>query len=326
MSDATPEPIVLACAADDAFAMPLTVALRSVLDTLSPAHALEIFVLDGGIREENRERLAASLDPGRARLRFVAPPPEALAKIRHRGRTSLVTYFRILAADLLPAELRRAIYLDADVVAVADLSRLWAEPLRGAPVLAVRDAGAPTVSSPRGLLNYRELGLAPDLPYFNAGVMSLDLACWREEKLGARLLAYLETHAGAIRWWDQDALNGVLAGRWGELDPRWNQIPQCWEPAAGEGDPFPPALRERVIRDPWIVHFSTWSKPWHWGCKHPARERFFEVLDRTAWAGWRPRRSFRDSLVWRRWLGLRRRLQALRLARGAGPPPEARSA
>ena len=89
----------------------------------------------------------------------------------------------------------------------------------------------------------------------------------------------------------------MLAGRWGELDPRWNQIPQFWEPAAGDADPFPPALRELVIRDPWIVHYSTWSKPWHWGCTHPARERFFEVLDRTAWAGWRPRKQLRDTQV-----------------------------
>jgi lipopolysaccharide biosynthesis glycosyltransferase len=139
--------------------------------------------------------------------------------------------------------------------------------------------------------------------------MTLDLALWREEGLAHQLVRYLERNAHAIRWWDQDALNAVLAGRWGELDPRWNQIPQFWEPA-GDGDPFPPALRELVIRDPWIVHYSTWSKPWHWGCTHPTRERFFEVLDRTAWAGWRPRRSFRDTLLWRKWLGLRRRLAA----------------
>ena len=301
--------------------MPLAVALRSALDTLSEPHAIEAFVLDGGIGAANRARLERSLASPRLALRFVAPDPRALAGIDHRGRVSRVTYFRILVAELLPAHVERAIYLDADVLVMGDLARLWAEPQRGLPVLAVRDAGAPTVSSPRGLVNYRELGLAPELAYLNAGVMSLDLRVWREERLAERLLRYLESHAHAIRWWDQDALNAVLAGRWGELDPRWNQIPQIWEPAAGDGDPFPPALRELVIRDPWIVHYSTWSKPWHWSCTHPARERFFEVLDRTEWAGWRPRRSFRDTLVWRKWRSLQRRLQALRPARArlAGP-------
>jgi len=319
--------ISVTCAADDAFAMPLAVALRSALDTLSEPHVIEAYVLDGGISAANRQRLERSLDSPRIELRFIAPSLQTLAGIGHRGRVSHTTYFRILAPELLPASVSRVIHLDADVRVMADLARLWAEPQRGLPVLAVRDAGAPTVSSPRGLLNYRELGLAPRLAYFNAGVMTLDLALWREEQLAGQLLRYLERHAHAVRWWDQDALNAVLAGRWGELDPRWNQIPQCWEPAAGDTDPFTTALRELVIRDPWIVHYSTGSKPWHWSCTHPARERFFEVLDRTAWAGWRPRRSFRDSLVWRKWRGLRRRLQGLRVARSAGrPPAEASSA
>ncbi len=213
----------------------------------------------------------------------------------------------MLVADLLPERVTRAIYLDADVLVRADLARLWATPQKDFPVLAVRDAGAPIVSAPRGLLNYAELGLARDRAYFNAGVMLLDLERWRAESLGARLLRYLETHAHAIRWWDQDALNAVLAGHWGELDPRWNQIPQVWEPAAPETEAFPAALRELVIRDPWIVHYSTWSKPWHWDCAHPARARFFAALDRTAWAGWRPRKRFRDSQLAH---------QVLRVARG----------
>ena len=113
----------------------------------------------------------------------VAPDPQSLAGIRHRGRVSHATYFRILAPELLPASLSRVIYLDADVRVASDLSRLWAEPLREHPVLAVRDAGAPLVSSPRGLVNHRELGLAPELGYFNAGVMLLDLARWRAEPM-----------------------------------------------------------------------------------------------------------------------------------------------
>ncbi len=309
--------ICVACAADDAFAMPLAVALRSALDTLSEPHAIQAWILDGGIGAESRGRLERSLASPKLELNFVAPGPQALAGIRHRGRVSRTAYFRILAPELLPASVSRAIYLDADVLVAADLAGLWAEPQRGLPLLAVREAGAPWVSSPRGLLNHRELGLRSGLGYFNSGVMTLDLALWREEQLTSRLLGYLESHAHAIRWWDQDALNAVLAGRWGELDPRWNQTPHFWEPAEGDSDPLSPAVRELVIRDPWIVHFSTWSKPWHWGCTHPARERFFEVLDRTEWAGWRPRRSFRDTFLWRKWHRLQVRLQSLRPARSA---------
>jgi lipopolysaccharide biosynthesis glycosyltransferase len=305
--------IFVACSADDAFAMPLAVMLRSALDTLSEPHALEAFVLDGGIAAANREQLERSLASPRLTLHFVTPNPKAIAGIRHRGRVSRATYFRMFVAELLPTSIDRVLYLDADIVVTADLARLWAEPQRGLPVLAVRDAGAPTVSASRGLQNYHALGLAPELAYFNAGVMSLDLIRWREESLAQRLLGYLDTHSYAIRWWDQDALNAVLAGRWGELDPRWNQIPQIWEPAGDDHDAFPASVRELVIRDPWIVHYSTWSKPWHWDCSHPARGLFFEVLDRTAWAGWRPRKTLRDTKVALQYRRIARRIRRWRV-------------
>jgi lipopolysaccharide biosynthesis glycosyltransferase len=291
MSEAADATIHVACAADDRFAMPLAVTLRSALDALSEPHRLEVHVLDGGIRPSNRERLERTLDSPRVRLRFVTPPADALREIPRSGRFTPAAFYRLLADRLLPASLPRALYLDADLVVVADLARLWDEPLRGLPLLAVRDAGAPTVSSPWGLLNHRELGLAPDLAYFNSGVLSLDLARWRQEEIGEQLLRYLATHKNVIRWPDQDTMNAVLAGRWGELDPRWNQMPQA-----------------RETRDPWILHFSTWSKPWHWDCAHPERARFFEVLDRTAWAGWRPRKGLRDTQAVR---------QGKRIARGA---------
>jgi lipopolysaccharide biosynthesis glycosyltransferase len=316
MSGADHRTIHVACAVDDRFAMPLAVTLRSALESLSVPHRLEVYVLDGGIRAPNRERLARTLDSPRATLRFLTPPADALRGIPRSGRFTPAAFYRLLAARLLPATASRAIYLDADLLVVADLARLWAEPMRGLPLLAVRDAGAPTVSSPRGLLNHRELGLAPDLPYFNSGVLSLDLARWREEEICEQLLRYLASHADTVRWPDQDTLNAVLAGRWGELDPRWNQMPQIWEAPAGAADPFCASLRERVIRDPWIVHFSTWSKPWHWGSAHPERERFFDVLDRTAWAGWRPRKRLRDATIAR--LGGRFARGAARRLRSAG--------
>ena len=162
------------------------------------------------------------------------------------------------------------IYLDADVRrhgrSRAAVGRAPARPA-GARGARRRSADGLVAARPRSTIASSDS--RPSLAYFNAGVMTLDLALWREEQLASQLLRYLERHAHAIRWWDQDALNAVLAGRWGELDPRWNQIPQFWEPAAGDTDPFPPALRELVIRDPWIVHYSTGSKPWHWGCRIP---------------------------------------------------------
>ena len=88
-------------------------------------------------------------------------------------------------------------------------------------------------------------------------------------------------------FWDQEGLNAVLCGRWGELDPRWNQ-------ASRTGESAPTAQRP----EPWIVHFTGTLKPWL--LPEPAtgpRALFYRYLDQTPWAGWRPRRTVSSATL-----------------------------
>jgi lipopolysaccharide biosynthesis glycosyltransferase len=85
-------------------------------------------------------------------------------------------------------------------------------------------------------------------------------------------------------------LNVVLADRWGRLDVRWNQGWHVFNYPTWEQSPFDRHSFEQLRDDPFIVHFTTRLKPWRPLCQHPFRAEFFQYLDRTAWAGWRPPR------------------------------------
>lgn len=50
--------IVLVCAADNNYAMPLAVTVRSAVANLKSDRKLHLFVLDGGISEANKEKIA----------------------------------------------------------------------------------------------------------------------------------------------------------------------------------------------------------------------------------------------------------------------------
>jgi lipopolysaccharide biosynthesis glycosyltransferase len=93
-----------------------------------------------------------------------------------------------------------------------------------------------------------------------------------------------------VRWVDQYALNVVLSGRWGQLDLRWNQGARIFSYPSWSLSPFDRKTFEQLRDDPYIIHFTTADKPWLVSCLHPSRKLFFEYLDRTAWAGWRPTR------------------------------------
>jgi lipopolysaccharide biosynthesis glycosyltransferase len=118
--------------------------------------------------------------------------------------------------------------------------------------------------------------------------MVVDLQAWRDADLPAALLACLAQNEQHVLWWDQYALNVVLSGRWGALDVKWNQGANVFAYPDWQHSPYDRQTYERLRDDPYIVHFTTRHKPWHLSCRHPLCDAFFDYVDRTSWAGWRP--------------------------------------
>jgi lipopolysaccharide biosynthesis glycosyltransferase len=296
------DPIVV-LAADDRFAMPLAATVRSALDNLAADARLRIFVLDGGLRERTKQRLLRSWPAGRYEVEWLRVDARALAGVPVSGHVNVVSYFRILIPRLLPRDVRRVIYLDSDLVISADLARLWAHDMSGHLCLAVQDCSSPYIDSAQALANYsrcgaylasiepirnhRQLGLDPRAPYFNAGVLVIDLDAWRAADLSTQLLECLAANRKHVRWWDQYAMNVVLAGRWGRLDLRWNQGSHIYRYPTWQQSPFDQVSYDEQRDDPYIVHFTTRHKPWRASCRHPLARRFFDYLERTDWAEWR---------------------------------------
>jgi lipopolysaccharide biosynthesis glycosyltransferase len=349
--DATPRDPVVVCCADDAYALPLAVAVRSALDHLDPTRVLSLFVVDGGLSARSRERLLRSWPADRVRVRFLTAQLDRLRNVPRGGHISLATYIRILLPELLPAGIERALYLDCDVLVLGDLGRLWDEPLAGALCLAVQDTAAPFIDAelanpaclagtitPRPIENYAELGLDPRAPYFNSGVMLVDPVGWRAEDVGERLLRCLDANRRHVRFWDQYALNVVLAGRWRALDLRWNVSPYLAGYGGHATSPFARDAFESALREPWIVHFLGPDKPWQAASRLRHADAFHEHRRRTAWRGWlgagaqtaarvaRERRRLRKKLgrarkrMRRARHAARGRLRALRLRFRPAPP------
>ncbi|MEM7474840.1 MAG: glycosyltransferase family 8 protein [Planctomycetota bacterium] len=302
------KPIYVAMAADEGFAMPLAATVRSLLETLASDRRLHLFIIDGGIEPRTASRLRSSWADFDFQLSFVQPDVENLRKADTSGHVSISTYFRLLIPDLLPPEISEVIYLDADLLVRRNLGDLWDEPFGKSWCLASQDCAAPYINVREALPknhrcarlvatrtpipNYLALGLDACLPYYNCGVMRLDLARWRELSLTEKLLKCLSDNADSLLWWDQYALNVEIAGHWGPLDLRWNQGAHVFRYPNWQCSPFEREVFENLRVDPWIVHFSSPVKPWHAWCNHPFHAEFTAVLDRTDWKGTRP--SFRD--------------------------------
>lgn len=317
------DPVVV-LAADEKFAMPLATTIRSALENLDSRRKLLLYVLDGGIRPATKQKLLQSWPADRFEIEWIGVDSTALAGLPVSGHVNVVAYYRILIPRLLPT-VERVIYLDSDLIVLGDLGRLWDCDLSGELCLAAQDCAAPYLDAtvalenyaecghhlgaPRPVANYRELGLPERAAYFNSGVMLIDLQAWRTVDVPRQLTDCLERYRPHALWWDQYALNVVLAGQWGPLDIRWNQGSHTFRYPNWRQSPFDRETFQQLRDDPYIVHFTTKFKPWKPVCLHPLRSTFYQYLDRTAWAGWRPSSIKRLAVIFELLKSAERRLR-----------------
>jgi lipopolysaccharide biosynthesis glycosyltransferase len=281
--------VTVALAADDGYARPLTVAAQSVIANLHAGVELDLCVLDAGIGDESRRLMEESLRNPLVNVVWVDSLQDAVAALPNTWNAiTRAGYARLFLPEKLP-DAERVLYLDCDTMARRDVSDLFDLDMGDSIAMGVLDVQAPYV--PFGVPRWFEQGRHAADVNFNSGVLLIDLARWRAEDATKELLEYL-TDGRHLRGQDQEAINAVCGARIGSLDPRWNQQGEIfWDDLQFHYEEFLPFSREelRQVRDdPWIVHFSNQPKPWRFGCTHPLVAEWFEYLDQTAFAGWRP--------------------------------------
>jgi len=262
--------VTVAYSADERMAMPLAASIASaVANFQAPDTFLDVVVIDAGLSPGSVGRiLPLSADASRFRFRIIAPPTISTEGIDLR-RYGVAALYRLLVPQLLP-DCRRAIYLDADTIVEQDLCELWEEARGEAALWARQDWMFPVMAHPYLEERQQWFGMQPDDPYFNSGVLVLDLDLWRDKDLGNQVLSFLRANSALCSWCDQDALNAVLRGRWKPLSARWNRYPSEISRIEAAG----------------IIHYiGAEAKPWLAQAEaNLANRRFLYYLQTTGWA------------------------------------------
>ena len=205
------------------------------------------------------------------------------ADLAGRGRFSRAVFRRLFLAEILPSPIERIVSIDSDMLIVRPgLSRLADFDLGGRPLAAAYDMiflmdFKGDALARRFQRSRRALGLALDTPYFNAGLMAIDRAAWRAEKLTERVTAALRREPKRYPFMEQDALNATLSGGFAPLSPRYNFM----------GDFFLLDL-ERTI-EPIVLHFVNAPKPWEfalWRGEGRFAEAYRDWFALSPWPKW----------------------------------------
>jgi len=186
------------------------------------------------------------------------------------GHLGLSTYYRIFIPDFFAEDADRLVYLDSDTVVCSSLHEIAHTPLDDGVIGAV-----PSFSREMNQQRARDLAHGKNAGYFNAGVLLIDLAKWRRERVRDQCLAFAEAHPERLQYADQDMLNYVLANKYKPLPLSWNATVEMYREIDPQDlDGYSMADIKTARDNPDIVHFNGCFKPWHLSYRHPFKRDY----------------------------------------------------
>ncbi len=232
---------------DDKYVPFLAVALQSLIENSSERNYYLIKILYTSITEENQEKIK-KYEKENVNIEFV-DLNYYINKIKNKLYTrdyySVTTYFRLFIPNLYP-QYNKALYLDCDIVLLADVAELYNIDMGDNLVAAAPDD---VIQKIEVFQEYVEkvVGVADYRNYFNAGVLLMNLDELRKFDFQEKFLYSLEKIKFAVAQ-DQDYLNRLCKGRVKIISNVWDKMP---------------ISNDTDTNDLKLIHYNLAFKPWH---------------------------------------------------------------
>ena len=234
--------------------------IASALANAAEDDFLSAYILDGGIAEDNRQKLLSLKNIRNCNIVFVKIDESLFDEyklVKTHNYITIPAYYRLKLSSLLP-DVSRVIYMDCDMVVNSSLHELFVTAMQDFPIAGVSD------------LNRRKVRKNPT--YVNSGMLVMDLDNIRKFKIEDEFFRWTVANKNVITCGDQEIINEVCKGRIKIVDECWNV----------QSSNF--VNRSSYTKHPRIIHFVAARKPWHWASFSVHKDLYFKNLQITPWA------------------------------------------
>lgn len=274
-------------ASNDHYARHLGVSLYSLLENNKQAGEIQVYLLSMGLSGQTRERLLSIGERFGREITIIelGDLKERFSYEVNTGGFDLSIMARLFVGEVLPDTAERVLYLDCDTVVTSSLNRLWETDLGSYMLGAVMEPTIyPSIKE--------QIGLLPDEPYFNSGVLLIDMKQWRLKNAQKMLLDFYCSMGGKLFAGDQDTINGALKGQIKPLSPRYNFFTNYryfrYSHLIRLSSVYKNITKisfEEAKRHPVIIHYMGDERPWKQGNFNHYRKAYDHYLALTPWAG-----------------------------------------
>lgn len=208
-------------------------------------------------------------------------------------------YIRLLLPLLISVD--TILYLDCDIMVRRNLTDLFGTNLTAVYHAAVLDT---VRQNARKESHIRDLDV-----YFNSGVMLVNLAKWRKDKIIEKFKSFKLCYSDKGIYRDQRVLNGVTSEQYKTLSPSYNLTPELLQfscsqikEISGVNKFYSQSVVDGVKHNPHIVHFSGRSidRPWYANCKHPFCKEYRDIMAKDRYTNVSLKKdSCKNVILWR---------------------------
>lgn len=199
---------------------------------------------------------------------------------------------RLLMDKILPKNVDKILYLDGDTIVRGNLNDLWN--------LEISNKTLGMSIEPTADKKRRKALNIDKYPYYNSGVIFVNLKRFRKIKAGDKIINYYREHNGNLFAADQDAINGALTNEIYTISPKYNfynifdQYPYRFMCKIMKPLPYiSKEMYDDAKANPCIIHYLGEERPWRKGNTHKYRKDYKKYLEMTPWndtpdeEGWR---------------------------------------
>ena len=272
------------CCTDNNFVMQSSVMMQSVICNHEDGAIVFHVIIDNSVTEESKQLLEEEVAKTSNHIQFhlfESDKIKSYPRIGIKGvHVSQASYYRLFISEVLPSDIQRVIYLDGDIIVRHSLQKIWDLDLTGYAIAAVPDGDE------GNMLIYNRLHYPFEYGYFNAGVLVVNLEYWHEHDCVRRCADFMTQHPERILLHDQDVLNAVFYKEKYNLPIKYN-VQMCYffrpeEIRIDYNFKYKKQVEE-ASSDPYILHFSSFEKPWVRTSHLPYQREFRKYYALTPW-------------------------------------------
>ncbi len=290
-------------ASDENYAPFLGVSMFSLFKNNITAQHIRVYALLDNVSEENKQKLQATARQFGRELVLINAE-DFNKKLKGLGvptyRGNYTTNYRLFFDKIIAPDVERLIYLDCDTLICGDLSPLVSPPFAEAAVAVSLESLAPRIK--------QVIGFKKEEPYFNAGVLTIDVKNWKKFHITDSIIQHLQHVRARYCNPNQDVMNLNLKGRLWVVGPQYNFQPvhraysdRAYAWVYGFAHYYTRAEIDSARRHPVILHMYRFlgQFPWHKNNLHPDTPLFDFYLSQTLWKDYQKQNSKCNSLLFK---------------------------